>query len=152
MAVISRVIHTYRGLIRASISQSSVDAKVVLEEGDVEVVADPEEDIRRVWEQKMLRLKQAIKFKMDLRKGGRLVTSGKECNVEGGYLTDVGILACDDPYHCVEDPSSRLGGVCVKVVNNPGAMADINQGGVRKAKRMYAFCFHRHWNSSGVFQ
>ena len=76
-----------------------------------------------------------------LRKGGRLVTSGEECNpVEGGYLTDVGILACDDPYHCVEDPSSRLGGVCAEIVdNNGGAVVDIDQGGVRKAKHIGKF-------------
>lgn len=119
-------------------SQNLIDAKDVLEEGDVEVVADPEEEIRRVWEQKMLRLKQVIKFKTDLRKGGRLITSGEECNpADGGQsLTDVGILACGDSYHCVEDPSSRLGGVCAKVFNSGGAVVDIDQGGADKAKRI----------------
>lgn len=86
----------------------------------------------------MLRLKQVIKFKTDLRKGGRLITSGEECNpADGGQsLTDVGILACGDSYHCVEDPSSRLGGVCAKVFNSGGAVVDIDQGGADKAKRI----------------
>lgn len=100
---------------------------------------DPEDDRKIQVEEKFLRLRELLRAKSDLRKmlsarRGHLVPTGKECNprgdvagpkYEGGH-SYVGILVmCGSPdEYCVDDPSSKLGGICARVVSEDAAATD----------------------------